>query len=347
MRSHSEDMLTPPIEAMEAEQVDEIPVGNNWQYEPKWDGIRCLIFCRDNEVFLQSKAGQPLGRYFPEIVSAAKNLKPKWWVLDGELALPLEGSFSFDRLLQRVHPAASRVNRLAEETPAIYIAFDLLMAGKKAILCDSPLSERRSHLDEFSTRFKATDRFHLSPMTLEIEEVQSWLRETGDNLDGVVCKQRDSTYVGGVSPSLQKVKNYRSIDCVVGGFRYTNDGKGVASLLLGLYDDTGKLNHVGFTSGLNQEQRVKLAKRLEKMIASPGFDGDAPGGKSRWAPAGSREWKPLRPKLVVEVCYDHFTGGRFRHGTRLLRWRPDKAPRQCGYHQLPKPSRKLLELLPR
>src|ERR1700747_1300803 len=168
MRSHSEDMLTPPIEAMEAEQVDEIPVGNNWQYEPKWDGFRCLIFRRDNQVFLQSKAGKPLGRYFPEIVSAAKNLKPKWWVLDGELAVPLEGSFSFDQLLQRVHPAASRVARLAKETPAIYIAFDLLMAGKKTILRHRPLSARRAQLEEFSTHFKAVDPFNLSPTTLEI-----------------------------------------------------------------------------------------------------------------------------------------------------------------------------------
>ncbi len=338
-------MLKPPIEPMEAEQVAEIPVGNNWQYEPKWDGFRCLIFRRDNEVFLQSKAGQPLGRYFPEIVSAAQSLKPKSWVLDGELAVPARCAFSFDHLLQRIHPAKSRVNKLAKETPAIYIAFDLLMAGKKAILRDSPLCCRRQQLDEFSSYFGTTDRCYLSPVTLDIEQVQAWLKETGDNLDGVVCKQRDSGYVGGRSPAFQKVKNYRSIDCVVGGFRYTSDSKGVASLLLGLYDDTGKLNHVGFTSGLEQEERVKLAKRLEKLVGSSGFDGNAPGGKSRWSPAGSREWTPLRPKLVVEVCYDHFTGGRFRHGTRLLRWRPDKAPGQCRYSQLPKPSKKLFGLL--
>jgi PAS domain S-box-containing protein len=181
----------------------------------------------------------------------------------------------------------------------------------------------------------------LSPFTLATAQVKIWLKSTGNNLDGVVCKQRNSPYVSGVSPAFRKVKNYRSIDCVIGGFRYTEDGKGVASLLLGLYDDEGKLNHVGFTSGLKGAERVRLAKRLKKLISPPGFDGNAPGGKSRWAPAGSREWKPLKPELVVEVCYDHFTGGRFRHGTRLLRWRPDKAPLQCRYQQLPKPSEEL------
>jgi ATP-dependent DNA ligase len=338
-------MLDPPIEPMEAEQVDEIPVGNSWQYEPKWDGFRCLVFRRDKDVFLQSKAGQPLGRYFPEIVTAVQSLRPKWWIIDGELAVPRGPSFSFDQLLQRIHPADSRVAKLAQETPAIYIAFDLLMTGKKNILRDRPLSERRLQLEEFSTNFKAANPFHLSPVTLKIQQVQVWLKSTGNNLDGVVCKQRDAGYVSGASSSFQKVKNYRSIDCVVGGFRYTGDGKGVASLLLGLYDDLGKLNHVGFTSGIKEEERIKLAKRLKKLIGQPGFDGDAPGGKSRWAPAGSREWKPLKPELVVEVSYDHFTGGRFRHGTRFLRWRPDKAPRQCRYTQLPKPSEKLFKLL--
>jgi ATP-dependent DNA ligase len=338
-------MLSPPIEPMEAVQVDEIPEDGDWQYEPKWDGFRCLIFRRDSDVYLQSKAGQPLGRYFPEIVRAAEDLKPKWWVLDGELALPVGLSFSFDQLLQRIHPAASRVTRLAKETPAIYIAFDLLMVTKQDVLMDTPLSKRCCRLEEFSKNFRTSERFRLSPNSLELKQVKAWFREIGNNLDGVVCKQRDSGYVSGVSAAFQKVKNYRSIDCVVGGFRYATDGNGVGSLLLGLYDDKGKLNHVGFTSGIKASERKSLAKRLEKIIGRPGFDGNAPGGKSRWAPQGSREWKPLRPELVVEVCYDHFTGGRFRHGTRLLRWRPDKAPRQCRYTQLPKPSGKIFGLL--
>jgi ATP-dependent DNA ligase len=338
-------MLNPPIEPMEAVQVDEIPEDGDWQYEPKWDGFRCLIFRRDSDVYLQSKAGQPLGRYFPEIVRAAEDLKPKWWVLDGELALPVGLSFSFDQLLQRIHPAASRVTRLAKETPAIYIAFDLLMVTKQDVLMDTPLSKRCCRLEEFSKNFRTSERFRLSPNSLELKQVRAWFKEIGNNLDGVVCKQRDSGYVSGVSAAFQKIKNYRSIDCVVGGFRYATDGNGVGSLLLGLYDDKGKLNHVGFTSGIKASERKSLAKRLEKIIGPPGFDGNAPGGKSRWTPQGSREWKPLRPELVVEVCYDHFTGGRFRHGTRLLRWRPDKAPRQCRYTQLPKPSGKIFGLL--
>jgi ATP-dependent DNA ligase len=340
-------MLAPPIEPMEAEQVDEVPEGIDWQYEPKWDGFRCLLFRRDSEVFLQSKGGQPLGRYFPEIVRAAQELKPKRWVLDGELAVPIKSLFSFDQLLQRVHPAASRVAKLAKETPAIYIGFDLLMADKEEVLIQLPLSERRVRLEDFSANFRASSVFYLSPVTLKIDEVQGWLKQTGNNLDGVVCKRRDSGYVSGASSAVQKVKNYRSIDCVIGGFRSTEDGSGVASLLLGLYDDEGKLNHVGFTSGIKARERISLARKLEKLISPPGFDGNAPGGKSRWASAGPREWKPLRPELVVEVCYDHFTGGRFRHGTRLLRWRPDKAPRQCRYDQLPKPSGKVFDLLQR
>jgi ATP-dependent DNA ligase len=338
-------MLKPPIEPMEAVQVDAIPQEDNWQYEPKWDGFRCLIFRSERNVYLQSKAGQPLGRYFPEIVHAAKSLKPRWWVLDGELAVPVGASFSFDHLLQRIHPAASRVAKLSQTTPAIYIAFDLLMITNEKALLDAPLSERRSRLEAFSNNFQNSDTFNLSPVSLEMKQVRAWFKDIGNTLDGVVCKKRDSGYVNGVSPAFQKVKNYRSIDCVVGGFRYTTDGKGVGSLLLGLYDDGGKLNHVGFTSGIRADERKPLAKRLEKLIKPPGFDGDAPGGKSRWAPAGSREWKPLRPELVVEVCYDHFTGGRFRHGTRLLRWRPDKAPQQCRYSQLPKASDKMLALL--
>jgi ATP-dependent DNA ligase len=219
------------------------------------------------------------------------------------------------------------------------------MITNQKVLLDAPLSERRSRLEAFSNNFQNSDTFNLSPVSLEMKQVRAWFKDIGNTLDGVVCKKRDSGYVSGVSPAFQKVKNYRSIDCVVGGFRYTTDGKGVGSLLLGLYDDGGKLNHVGFTSGIRADERKPLAKRLEKLIKPPGFDGDAPGGKSRWAPAGSREWKPLRPELVVEVCYDHFTGGRFRHGTRLLRWRPDKAPQQCRYSQLPKASDKMLALL--
>jgi ATP-dependent DNA ligase len=338
-------MLKPPLEPMEAELVERIPEGPDWQYEPKWDGFRCLLFRQHDEVFLQSKAGQPLARYFPEITVAAESLKPKSWVLDGELAVPIGPSFSFDQLLQRIHPAASRVAKLAKETPAIYIAFDLLMTEKKEVLLSSPLLERRKHLEHLAKNFQHSKLFFLSPMTLDIEKVRAWLKTTGDNLDGIVCKQRDSGYQSGVSTAFQKVKNYRSIDCVVGGFRYSAGGAGVGSLLLGLYDQAGKLNHVGFTSGIKDDDRASLTKKLEKLVSPPGFDGSAPGGESRWSKGGSRDWKPLRPELVVEVSYDHFTGGRFRHGTRILRWRPDKAPRQCRYSQLPKPTSELFKLL--
>jgi ATP-dependent DNA ligase len=338
-------MLKPPIEPMEAELVERIPEGPDWQYEPKWDGFRCLLFRQHDEIFLQSKAGQPLARYFPEITSAAESLKPKCWVLDGELAVPMGPSFSFDQLLQRIHPAASRVAKLAKETPAIYIAFDLLMTEKKKVLLDSPLLERRKQLEDAAKNFQHSKTFFLSPMTLDIEKVRAWLKTTGDNLDGIVCKQRDSGYQSGVSAAFQKVKHYRSIDCVVGGFRYSAAGAAVGSLLLGLYDEAGKLNHVGFTSGIRAGDRASLTKKLEKLVSPPGFDGNAPGGKSRWVSGGSRDWKPLRPELVVEVSYDHFTSGRFRHGTRILRWRPDKAPRQCRYSQLSKPTSELLKLL--
>lgn len=338
-------MLKPPIEPMEAVLVERIPEGPNWQFEPKWDGFRCLLFRERDGIFLQSKAGQPLARYFPEITRAAESLKPKCWILDGELAVPMGPSFSFDQLLQRIHPAASRVAKLAKETPAIYIAFDLLMTEKKEVLLTSPLLERRKHLEYFAKNFQHSKTFFLSPTTLDIEKVRAWLKTTGDNVDGIVCKQRDSGYQSGVSAAFQKVKNYRSIDCVVGGFRYSAGGAVVGSLLLGLYDEAGKLNHVGFTSGIRADDRASLTKKLEKLVSPPGFDGNAPGGKSRWVSGGSRDWKPLRPELVVEVSYDHFTGGRFRHGTRILRWRPDKAPRQCGYSQLLKPTSELLKLL--
>ncbi|MEY2608296.1 MAG: hypothetical protein QOH31_6150 [Verrucomicrobiota bacterium] len=337
-------MLKPPIEPMEAEPVERIPEGSDWQYEPKWDGFRSLLFRHDDKIFLQSKGQQPLARYFPEITSAAKTINAKWWVLDGELVLPIGSSFSFDHLLQRIHPAASRVAKLAQETPAIYIAFDLLMTEKKESLLSAPLSERRKKLENFARNFGRSKTFFLSPITLSLGRAQTWLKKTGDNLDGVVCKRRDSEYTSGVSTAFQKVKNYRSVDCVVGGFRYSAAAPVVGSLLLGLYDESGKLNHVGFTSGIKSEDRVRLTRMLEKLVSPPGFDGNAPGSKSRWSKDRSRDWKPLRPELVVEVCYDHFTGGRFRHGTRILRWRPDKAPRQCRYSQLPKPTSELFKL---
>jgi ATP-dependent DNA ligase len=330
---------------MEALPVDAIPTGPDWQYEPKWDGFRCLAFRDGGEVKLQSKAGRPLNRYFPEMVEALGALDARAFVLDGELAVPAGRGFSFDALLQRIHPAASRVRRLAAETPAIFIAFDLLAGTDGRSLMASALMARRQKLEELARRyFPDHPRIRLSPTSPSVAQAAKWLEQAGPALDGIIAKRRGSDYRPGERTAMQKVKNYRSADCVVGGFRYGADGKAVGSLLLGLYDK-GLLHHVGFTSGIRASERKALTAKLERLIAPPGFTGNAPGGPSRWAAERSGEWKPLKPKLVVEVCFDHFSGGRFRHGTRLLRWRPDKAPRQCTMDQIRRGGGNVLRLL--
>ncbi|HVY56570.1 MAG TPA: ATP-dependent DNA ligase [Xanthobacteraceae bacterium] len=338
--------LHPPFLPMEALSVDHIPTGAEWQYEPKWDGFRCLVFRDGDAVELQSKSGQPLARYFPEIVAAVRALKPDTFVLDGEIVVPSDGSFSFDALLQRIHPAQSRITRLAKDTPALLIVFDLLADTDGVSLADVPLAERRTHLERFARKyFGRARRIRLSPSTTSLTPAKRWLDRVGATLDGIIAKRRDLEYRAGERSGMVKIKNYRSADCVVGGFRY-NTGKRVAgSLLLGLYDDQGLLNHVGFTSTIRSEEKKALTAKLEKLIAPPGFTGSAPGGPSRWSSKRSAEWQPLKPKLVVEVCYDHFTGGRFRHGTRLMRWRPDKAPRQCTMDQVLQKKADLLRLL--
>jgi ATP-dependent DNA ligase len=338
--------LRPPIAPMEALPVEAIPTGPDWQYEPKWDGFRCLAFRDGREMKLQSKAGRPLNRYFPEMVEALGAIDAAAFVLDGELAVPADGGFSFDALLQRIHPAASRVKRLAAETPAIFIAFDLLAGADGRSLMDSALPARRQKLEELARRyFPDHPRIRLSPTSQSVAQAAKWLKQAGPALDGIIAKRCDSEYRPGERTAMQKVKNYRSADCVVGGFRYGADGKAVGSLLLGLYDDGGLLHHVGFTSGLRASERKALTQKLERLIAPPGFTGNAPGGPSRWATERTGEWKPLKPKLVVEVCFDHFSGGRFRHGTRLLRWRPDKSPRQCTMDQIRHGGGNVLRLL--
>ena len=337
--------LRPPLAPMEALSVDEIPAGSEWQYEPKWDGFRCLIFRDGATVSLQSKAGRSLNRYFPEIVAAVRRVARKRFVLDGELAVPHGQAFSFDDLLQRIHPAASRVEKLAAETPALFITFDLL-AEEAATYTARPLSERRAKLERFARSALADDpHFRLSPATTRLADARQWLKQVGATLDGIIAKRRDLPYLGGTRDGMQKIKNYRSADCVVGGFRY-NEGKDVVgSLLLGLYDDEGKLDHVGFTSSIPNAEKKALTARLKPLIGAPGFTGAAPGGPSRWSTARSAEWVPLKPKLVVEVCYDHFSNRRFRHGTRLMRWRPDKAPRQCTFDQVKQARGNLMKLL--
>jgi ATP-dependent DNA ligase len=338
--------LHPPFPPMEALSVDQVPVGPEWQYEPKWDGFRCLIFRDGDNIELQSKSGQPLTRYFPDVVEAVARLPAKNFVLDGEIVVPEGTAFSFDALLQRIHPAASRVQKLARETPALFITFDLLAGADGKALTHLPLRERRKLLEQFAGKqFRGNARVRLSPATTELPQAKTWLKRVGATLDGIVAKRRDFEYRSGDRSGMQKIKNYRSADCVVGGFRY-NEGKDVAgSLLLGLYDDDGLLHHVGFTSNIRAQDKKALTAKLEKLIAPPGFTGNAPGGPSRWSTKRSAEWQPLKPKLVVEVCYDHFAGGRFRHGTRLLRWRPDKSPRQCTMDQLKQKPANLLKLL--
>jgi ATP-dependent DNA ligase len=327
--------LRPPFGPMEALSVDDIPVGKEWQYEPKWDGFRCLVFRDGNHVELQSKSGRMMTRYFPELVGVLRGLKAAKFVLDGEIVIPSDGSFSFDALLQRIHPASSRVQKLAAETPALLIVFDLLAGPDGKSLIKQPLRERRPALERFVGKYcHGARQIRLSPATTRISDAKRWLKRAGAMLDGVVAKRRDLEYRSGDRTGMQKIKSYRSADCVVGGFRY-NEGKPlVGSLLLGLYDGDGLLHHVGFTSTIKQQDKAALTKKLKSLIARPGFTGNAPGGPSRWSTRRSSEWEPLAPKLVVEVCYDHFTGERFRHGTKFLRWRPDKAPAQCTLDQV-------------
>jgi ATP-dependent DNA ligase len=333
---------------MEALSVDEIPAGSQWQYEPKWDGFRCLAFRDGSRVELQSKSGQPLARYFPELVESLLKLKARKFVLDGEIVVPIAGRLSFDELLMRIHPAASRIKKLAAQHPATYIVFDLLAGERGKSLLESTLLERRPKLEQFARRFFAGhDDLRLSPATTRLSQAKKWLGASGGNLDGLIAKRLDVPYRSGERDGMQKIKKRRTADCVVGGFRYAEGQRVIGSLLLGLYDDDGLLHHVGFTSSFKAADRKQVAKIVEPLIHPPGFTGRAPGGPSRWSTKRSTQWEPLKPKLVVEVEYDHFTGDRFRHGTQLLRWRPDKAPTQCTLDQVRRRGGASLRMLER
>jgi ATP-dependent DNA ligase len=331
---------------MEARLVEEIPEGSQWQYEPKWDGFRCLAFRDGERINLQSKSGQPLARYFPDLVEAIDALPAKKFVLDGEIVIPLAGRLSFDELLLRVHPAASRVRKLAAEHPAMLIVFDILANERGKSLVNRPLVERRELLEKFAARyFSGQDVIRLSPAAEKLSQARRWFRTVGGDLDGIIAKRSDLPYQSGNRDGMQKIKHRRTADCVVGGFRYAEGKPYVGSLLLGLYDEQGLLNHVGFTSSIKAADRQMITEMLKPLIGPPGFTGRAPGGPSRWSTKRSTEWEPLRSKLIVEVEYDHFTGGRFRHGTTLLRWRPDKDPRSCTLDQVSSATGKLLRLL--
>jgi ATP-dependent DNA ligase len=336
----------PPIPPMETRSVDEIPKGGEWQYEPKWDGFRCLAFRDGDNIYLQSKNGQPLARYFPDVVADVAKLPQQQFVLDGELVIPVSGALSFDELQLRLHPAASRVQKLAAAHPALYIVFDLLGGDGESNL-KRKLRERRQLLENFArSNLPSTRGIRLSPATTDYQTATHWFKKTGRDLDGIIAKLLDAAYASGERSAAVKVKQIRTADCVVGGFRYATGARVIGSLLLGLYGDDGLLHHVGFISGFKASERGALTRKFQRLKKLPGFTGNAPGGPSRWSTERTGEWQPVAPKTVVEVAYDHFTGGRFRHGTRFLRWRLDKDPRQCTMDQVEHREGKAIALLP-
>lgn len=332
-----------PIEPMEALLVDSLPAEGSWQFEPKWDGFRCIAVKRGAEVQLFAKSGKPLHRYFPEVAAALAELDADF-ILDGELAVPVGHSLDFDAIQARLHPAESRIRKLAKQTPALLVLFDVVeLEGER--VTELALTARRDLLELFFAQ-NPSPSLRLSPITTDATEARRWLNQTNGALDGIVAKRTDDAYQPGVRAML-KVKNIREADCVVGGFRYASGKKIVGSLLLGLYNAEGKLDHIGFTSALANEDKKDLTVRLE-ALRGEGFTGNAPGRPSRWSTERTSEYFPLKHELVVEVSYDHITGGRFRHGTGLRRWRPDKAPRQCTYDQLKlaaRPSEVIRKLL--
>ena len=316
---------------MEALLAAELPEGEGWQYEPKWDGFRCHARRDGDAVTLTSRSGKPLGRYFPEIVEMLRGLKEQRYLVDGELIIPIADALSFDALQLRLHPAESRIRKLARETPAELMLFDLLELGGKSLV-GKPLAQRREALERFYAANKAA-ALRLSPVTQDRDTALGWLQRSGGALDGVIAKRTDLEYRSG-ERAMIKVKQQRTADCVVGGFRYAAKKREIGSLLLGLYDEEGLLHHVGFTSAIPRAERPALTKKLERLIAPPGFTGSAPGGPSRWNTERTAQWEPLKPVLVVEVRYDQVTAHRFRHGTAFVRWRPDKDPKQCNFDQL-------------
>jgi ATP-dependent DNA ligase len=330
--------VRPPFPPMEARSAEHIPDGGGWLYEPKWDGFRCLAFRKGREVLLQSKACQPLGRYFPELVEALAALPVSTFVFDGEIVISRGGVLAFDDLLQRIHPAESRVRKLARETPASLFVFDLLVDPKGKSLVDQPLAERRRRLEAVFAKIPAAGEGAsavLSPATEDRQLAERWIGELGAaGLDGVVAKRLEAGYLSGDRSGMVKVKRMRTADCVVGGIRKAQSGAGLGSLLLGLYNERGELDHVGFSSRFTATERREIEKVVKPYMGGSGFTGKAPGGPSRWSQGRSTEWVPLDPVLVCEVRYDHYSGDRFRHGTKFLRWRPDKDPEACTFEQV-------------
>ncbi|HZI83398.1 MAG TPA: ATP-dependent DNA ligase [Casimicrobiaceae bacterium] len=336
--------IDPPIEPMLAKIAEELPPPGPFLYEPKWDGFRAIVF-RGGDVFIQSRDLRPFDRYFPDLHQAFVAGLPEGCVVDGEIVIATPEGLDFDALQMRLHPAASRVEKLARETPASFVAFDAL-AAQGQDLRPLPQAERRRRLE--SLLAKAKPPIHLTPMTVDREVAQEWLtRFEGAGLDGVVAKRLDASYQPG-RRSMLKVKHVRSADCVVAGFRWHKAGEGiVGSLLLGLYDGAGVLQHVGVTSSFTMAMRRRLAEELEPlrenaMARHPWRDwagvaaesSRMPGAQSRWSAGKDLSWEPLRIERVCEVKYDHLQGERFRHAAIFLRWRPDKRPKECRYDQL-------------
>jgi len=315
---------------MEARSRPALPHEPNWRYEPKWDGFRCLAFRSGDRVELVAKSGKSLNRFFPEVVARLAALKAPVFGLDGELLARDGDAFSFEVLQARLHPAESRIRRLSTETPAIFALFDMLTDTDGTDLTGQPWSVRHGRLEAFLEHHQ-TFELTLTPGTNERTVAEGWLKD--GKLEGVVAKAVEGLYLEG-ERAMVKVKRARTADCVVGGFRYASDGDQVGSLLLGLYDDEARLNHVGHTSGFAGIDRPALTRELEGLKGGEGFSGRAPGGPSRWSTERSAQWEALRPELVVEVSFDQVSDQRFRHGTRLVRRRPDKSPGQCRMEQL-------------
>lgn len=325
--------IHPPYPPMEAKRVDRIPDGDGWQFEPKWDGFRAIIFRDGDDVAIQSKSGTPLARYFPEIVEAIRALKTKQLIVDGEIVISIDGRLSFDDLLLRMHPAESRVRKLAAEAPAHCFAFDLLYW--KRDLTKQPIEKRRELLEKFFDSVPEESAIRLSPATQDRKVAKVWFSEMSSlGLEGVMAKRLGEPYRSGDRDGMVKVKQLKTADCVVGGFRYGEGTKVVGSLLLGLYDGEGRLVHVGHTSSIKKDDRDELTKKLESLRGKNPFEVRVPGGPSRWASERSGDWEPLKPRLVCEVEYDYYSQGRFRHGSKFLRWRPDKKPKQCLMDQV-------------
>src|SRR6267378_3869105 len=342
--------VNPPVLPMLAKRVGELPPGEGWLFEPKWDGFRTLIFRDGDEIFIQSRDEKPLNRYFPELIEPLKAQLPKRCVLDGEIVIATSEGLEFDTLQMRLHPAESRVRKLAVEIPASVVFFDLLCEGDKS-LCDTPFAKRRARLEAILKQ--AEPPLHLTPATEDRTTAADWFRRfEGAGLDGVVAKAADGTYEPNKRVML-KVKHERDCDCVVAGFRWHKRGEHtmVGSLLLGIFDAAGALQHVGVCASFSTEKRRELAEFLNpyrkaalaahpwKHWAEQGTEtGEVvnrmPGGQSRWSQGKDLSWEPLRPELVLEVAYDHMQGSRFRHTAQFRRWRMDKKPADCTYAQL-------------